>query len=104
MTKIEIENSPTPFQKPGTEGEFLTRAEVLASIVGSVPADKGATYEEIYRRTKVLDVLECCNGTIELTAKQADIVKQAWQSHRWPILHPHILEIGEALGVVVEDD
>lgn len=86
----------------GPDEKFLTRNDLL-KIVTNDPPERGCLISEMRSRLKILSAIEKSDGE-KLVLEDADfeILKKAYNSFEWQVLHNDIVDLADHLEEVAK--
>jgi predicted methyltransferase len=77
----------------------ITTKDLLLSLV-NVKQEEGMLMTDVYKKVKLIELIEESEGEIELTDAQFESIKESAQKMKWSVACKSIRDFGLELGIV----
>lgn len=75
-------------------------SDLLQLTINHPSSQGGFSLSDIRARLKILDVLIAATDTITLNDSDFALIKQVFESHKWPAVHKDIIEFSDYLNTL----
>ncbi len=96
---FKLENKTTEI--PSGTNEPLSYGDLIILITNQ-EITSGMTIAEMRKRLDIHKAAESANGHVELTADQAELLKQCIDNHRWPTVSADIVAFADDIEKAME--